>query len=254
MKICIPASISKTQYYINQAYADYVKEAGYQPVLIVPGNDINMFAEMSDGLILPGGIDLDPIHYGEDNYSSYSVDPDKDAFERKLLYAFLELEKPIFGICRGFQLIAREYLLHDKELEKFMWFTSHINDHAQTSGQQLARNIYSHFVDYRSEVLYNIESNELLSMAINSMHHQGLMVNFKQENVVSIRGFDMAAWTDRGIKYDKKYPHTKICEALRIRGWGAPVLAVQWHPEELRDYELLNNFFGKPKTRVKGAA
>jgi gamma-glutamyl-gamma-aminobutyrate hydrolase PuuD len=245
MKIGIAMSSSKTQYYINQAYADYVKEAGFQPVLIVPGNDVNLFADIIDGLVLPGGIDLDPIYYGEDNYNSYSVDPHKDEFERTLLHAVRERGKPIFGICRGFQLIIREYLLQDPELTEFLHFYTHIADHAQTTGQQLDRNIYSHFVDYRPPVLYGYKTdNKVEAMPVNSMHHQCLMVNFKESNVVAMRGFHMAAWTTRGIKFDKTNKQQKLCESFRIKGWGAPVLAVQWHPEELRDLELIQNFFG----------
>lgn len=254
MNICIPMSSSKTQYYINQAYADYVKEAGYQPVLLAPGADIDMFADVSNGLLLPGGIDLDPIYYGEDNYNSYSVDPEKDEFERNVLHAFRERGKPIFGICRGFQLIIREYLLRDPELDDFMAFWTHIGDHAQTSNQQLGRNVYSHYVDYRNDVLYGApKSEEYSAMPVNSMHHQCLVFDGKKEDVVSVRGFRMAAWTARGLKADKKRPHQVVCEAFSIRGWEAPILAVQWHPEELRDYELIRNFFGAEKPKIKEA-
>jgi putative glutamine amidotransferase len=250
----MPMSISKTQYFINQAYADYVKEAGFQPVLVAPGSDLQLFAEFSDGLLLTGGIDLDPIYYGEDNYNSYSVDPDKDEFERQLFHAFRSVGKPVFGICRGFQLIIREYMLYDETAAEFMDFCTHVGDHAQTTNQQLARNIYSHFVDYRPQVLYRSEGKKTESMPVNSMHHQCLVWSPKTKGVVSARGFQMAAWTNRGLKFEKNSPHRVICEAFRIRGWDAPILAVQWHPEELRDLELIQNFFGGHIVDVAGAS
>lgn len=245
MIIGIPMSSSKTQYYLNQAYINYVLEAGYQPLSIAPNSDLQLFAGMIDGLLLPGGIDLDPIFYGEDNYDSYNVEPEKDDFERSLFHIVRELGKPIFGICRGFQLIAREYMLHDTALNEFMYFCTHVPKHAQTSDQNLSRVISSHFVDYRSPVLYGYETEHVVgAMAVNSMHHQCLMTNFKEKGVIGVRGFEMGAWTTRSIKFGKNNKFQKLCEAFRIKKWGAPILAVQWHPEELRDVELLQNFFG----------
>ncbi len=56
----------------------------------------------------------------------------------------------------------------------------------------------------------------------------------------------MAAWTQRGLKVSKNKASTEVvCEAFRILKWGSPILAVQWHPEELRDLSLLQNFFTK---------
>ena len=255
MKIGIPVSTSKTQYYINQAYVDYVAEAGYQPVLITPGCDVAIFAGLVDGLIMPGGIDLDPIYYNEDNISSYAVEPEKDAFERELFHAVRELGKPIFGICRGFQLIVREYLLQDTDLEEFLCFTPHVGDHSQTGSLQMGRTTPSHYVDYFVDTLYGLDPTVPYTMPVNSMHHQCLMINFKDPDVTAIRGFQLGAWTVRGVKQDKKNPHAKLCEAFRIRGWNAPILAVQWHPEELRDYELIQNFFDnvQPQPAAAGA-
>lgn len=255
MKIGIAVSTSKTQYYINQAYVNYVLEAGYEPILILPGSDIQMFVEIIDGLIMPGGIDLDPIYYGDDNYNSYGVDPIKDDFERDLFHAVRYTGKPIFGICRGFQLIIRELMLHDEEASEFMSFSTHIDSHAQTSNQQLDRSICSHFVDYRPKVLYRTGNDqEIESIPVNSMHHQCLVFSPRQKDVVSVNGFCMAAWTNRGLKANKRHPYQTVCEAFRIRDWNAPILAVQWHPEELRDTELIRNFFGSRDIAVDGAS
>lgn len=246
MIIGIAASSSKTQYYINQAYVDFVRDAGFQPLLIAPNTDLNLFANIIDGLILPGGIDLDPIYYGEDNWNSMNVDPNKDAFERALLHIVREQGKPIFGICRGFQLIIREYMLHDPEICPFMYFCSHIPNHAQTTDQNLDRTSRQHFVEYVPSVLYG-GPQKTDYMAVNSMHHQCLVTDFGNAKISGIRGFKMAAWTDRGIKPTKnKTKVERVCEAFSIKGWGSPITAVQWHPEELRDVELLHNFFNKP--------
>jgi len=244
MRLGIPLSSSKTQHYVNQAYVQYVAESGFDPILIPPELPVDTALDSFDGLVLPGGIDLDPIFYGEDNYTSYSSDPDKDEFERKLFHAVRLAGMPIFGICRGFQLIAREYLESDENMDEFLEFETHISSHNQVSDQTLARNIHQHFVDYVPAVLYGGDSNEVLSAPVNSMHHQCLIADFKRRGVLGVRAFRMAAWTRRGLKLkSKKGSYPVVCEAFRILKWGAPILAVQWHPEEIRDHELLRQFF-----------
>jgi len=249
MKIAILASISKTQYFINQAYVDYVKEAGLVPVVIPPGMPVEVAVDLAEGLLLPGGIDLDPIYYGMDNDTSYSVDPVKDEFERAMFHAFREADKPIFGICRGFQLVACEYLNAFPEMNAWMDFWDDIPYHQQTSRLSLERTLSSHFVEYVPHHLYGKDEVVIKRMPVNSMHHQCLYVDFEKRGVLGAEGFRMAAWTQRGLKIDKKaktpaYP--VVCEALRIFDWGAPILAVQWHPEEMRDLNLLANFFQSP--------
>jgi gamma-glutamyl-gamma-aminobutyrate hydrolase PuuD len=251
MKIGIPATTSKTQYYVNQAYVQYIAEAGFFPIIITPEIPVEFALSMVEGLVLPGGIDLDPIYYGEDNTSSFGVDPEKDAFERKLFHMARERGLPIFGICRGFQLIAREYMLADTKMDEFLYFCEHINEHNQVDNQQLSRNIHQHFVEYSPNMLYGINNESALpqSTPVNSMHHQCLIADFKQKSATGARAFRMAAWTQRGLKLNKNKASTEVvCEAFRILKWGSPILAVQWHPEELRDIDLLRNFFMKEET------
>lgn len=58
-----------------------------------------------DGLILPGGGDVDPAVYGQENRGSYTSDPARDEDELALFALFRTLNRPIFGICRGHQII-----------------------------------------------------------------------------------------------------------------------------------------------------
>lgn len=267
-KIGIPVSSSKTQYYLNQAYVNYVVEAGFHPVAIYPyrRHAVSEVVEECDGLLLPGGIDLDPIYYGEDNSNSMSVDPEKDDFERTMFHAFRNAGKPIFGICRGFQLIVREYLASFGNMEEdgVAEFLEHVGRHQQTTEQNLSRSIHQHWVNYLARGLYGAGPEEIQSMPVNSMHHQCLVVNFgsvkvkegnktEEHMVVTYGNFNMLAWTSRGLKDDAKTPYRVICEAVSIDDWGAPILAVQWHPEELQDVDLLRNFFDA-YTKDEGAA
>jgi putative glutamine amidotransferase len=64
------------------------------------------YAEYLDGLILQGGADVSPRAYGEEPLRpDWAGDPVRDAYELELIHEFLELGKPILGICRGMQLI-----------------------------------------------------------------------------------------------------------------------------------------------------
>jgi len=60
-----------------------------------------------DGVLLSGGEDVDPAHYGEQRHPTVNtVTPEHDAFEIALARAALEQGVPILGICRGSQVLA----------------------------------------------------------------------------------------------------------------------------------------------------
>lgn len=261
MLIAIPLSTSESQYLINQAYVDYIEMANYTP-FIIPQTKVNADTlKHADGLILPGGIDIDPTYYGEDNDSSYGVDFKKDAFERALFYAALDRHIPIFGICRGFQLIVRELMLRDKKMTRHLEFFQGVVDHQQTIKElRVPRDTPTHFVEFYPELLYGVEGPKKPErMAVNSMHHQALFITLPQETAKgggttgrrtgNIHSFRLAAWTRRGVA-TKALPFIYICEAFRLVSWESPILAVQWHPEELKDVNLLRNFFGNTKAKI----
>ena len=59
-----------------------------------------------DGLLLPGGGDMDPQFYGQERIPACG-EPNllRDAAEPPLLRAFLAADKPVLGICRGIQVM-----------------------------------------------------------------------------------------------------------------------------------------------------
>lgn len=62
-------------------------------------------AESCDGLLVPGGADVNPVLYGQENTASRGIDDDRDRDEIALIRRFFTLNKPVFGICRGHQVI-----------------------------------------------------------------------------------------------------------------------------------------------------
>jgi len=92
---------------LPSAYIDSVRTAGGIPVLLPPGDiDPALLLEPLDGLIIPGGGDIDPSWYGgASHHSIYCVDSERDAFELGLARFALDNHVPIFGICRGLQIL-----------------------------------------------------------------------------------------------------------------------------------------------------
>lgn len=82
-------------------YLAALTACGAEPVLSM---DLSI-ADSCDALLVPGGADVDPIHYGQPNIASFGIDPDRDRDELYLIRRFLELDRPILGICRGHQVL-----------------------------------------------------------------------------------------------------------------------------------------------------
>src|SRR5215216_8019370 len=88
-------------------YVDGVLEAGGTPVVLPPFvKAAGELAGKIDGLLLSGGSDLDPSYYGEEPTPELGVTiPKRDAFEIALVRHALERGVPVFGICRGLQIL-----------------------------------------------------------------------------------------------------------------------------------------------------
>jgi len=90
---------------LSKAYSNAVAAAGGIPLLAAEACP-QQLAELCDALLLSGGDDLDPTLYGEMPLNdTLRPDPERDHFELALTQAFLALGKPVFGICRGCQVL-----------------------------------------------------------------------------------------------------------------------------------------------------
>jgi putative glutamine amidotransferase len=233
-----------SSHFINTAYISYVKKSGFEPILVCPDNDIQRVAEECEGLLLPGGIDLDPTFYGEENYSSYKCDPARDKFERQMLHTFVQAGKKIFGICRGFQLIVNEFIRINPDTAYDLMFYQHVSSHSLASDRGVDRSVKTHSVQANAKKLYG-EGAEQFRLFINSIHHQALRVDSKASVIVGKESGDrLEILAETGFGLDTKAKKSsKIVEAVNITVGKAQIRAVQWHPEELMDTALLANFF-----------
>jgi putative glutamine amidotransferase len=165
------------------------------------------YAEWLDGLLLHGGVDMSPTSYGEEPLDPrWAGDRTRDVYEMDLVRAFVAAGKPVFGICRGLQLINVTYggtLYQDISTQR-----PEALEHR--NGEAYDRHF--HEVDLVPGTRLDRLLSQTPSRKINSIHHQGIK--------------DLAP----GFVAEALCPHDGTIEAIRHAG-DAWVAAVQWHPE-----------------------
>jgi putative glutamine amidotransferase len=107
---------TKTLHYLEQSVAHWLL-SGHAMAVMVPAvtrdsivtrSDLTLpdYARALDGLVLQGGNDVAPESYGETPlHPDWAGDRVRDRYEIELVQAFVQAGKPVFGICRGLQLL-----------------------------------------------------------------------------------------------------------------------------------------------------
>src|SRR5438105_4115566 len=95
---------------MNQRYYIALALAGAAPVLVPLLADepdaLRAVFDRLDGILLPGGVDVDPAQFGEPPHSRLgNIDPARDRTEIMLTRWAIEEKKPVLGLCRGLQII-----------------------------------------------------------------------------------------------------------------------------------------------------
>lgn len=96
------------RYLVSVPYVRAVEAAGGLALILPPQTDATQqLVNMIDGLLLTGGADMAPDLYGDSDVheATYGVDAERDSFELELFEAVMAQDKPIFGICRGIQVM-----------------------------------------------------------------------------------------------------------------------------------------------------
>ena len=97
----------KSLSYFENDMARYLTRKNIWPILIPDVDNellLDIFHEM-DGFVLQGGSDIAPESYGEQPIGRWKGDAYRDQYELKILDFAIRHSKPVFGICRGFQLM-----------------------------------------------------------------------------------------------------------------------------------------------------
>lgn len=193
--------------YMKSKYVQCLERAGAEVRWIDvkdPDQAVSRMLEC-DGLLLPGGADIDPKLYGQER-SEKCGKPNalRDAAEMKMLEAFLPTNKPILCICRGVQLLNVYFggTLH-QDLKK-MQVCKHADFRGRTKGTHPVKPL-------PRMKLGKILGEEIIT--VNSMHHQAVDQVGLGLNVSAVSG-------DGFIEGLEVYLHP-FC------------IGVQWHPEHM---------------------
>ncbi|NNG15919.1 MAG: gamma-glutamyl-gamma-aminobutyrate hydrolase family protein, partial [Gemmatimonadales bacterium] len=152
-------------------YVHSVAEAGGLPLLLSPLMDLGHAIhalEGSDGLLLSGGEDVDPSHYGADpSQHLKEIDPRRDAFELALFTAAKERGLPILAICRGLQLV-------NVALGGTLWQDLPSEVESELNHDVGDRwDIRSHSIALRRDTELH-DTLECKALLVNSFHHQAI--------------------------------------------------------------------------------
>lgn len=206
--------------YVNKYYTESVIKAGGAPIVLpvtLDDESIKRQVEVIDGLILSGGYDINPLTYGEEPTQSQGFTfPEIDEYNLKLVKFACELKKPIFGICRGLQILN---IAFGGSLYQDLSYIdgSYIKHYQLSKGDMTGHSI--NVVEH--SLLYDILGENYL---VNSFHHQSI------KDLAD--GFKVTAKSKDGLieaieKLDDQF-----------------IIGVQWHPEMMtaKDFKMLEIF------------
>ena len=210
-----PIFTGKTLQYIEQSIAHWVMSQGALGVMIPsPMGDtsrgqvsLDDYAAWLDGLVLEGGSDVWPGSYGEEPlHENWRGDRIRDEYEAALLRAFERAGKPVFGVCRGLQLInvACGGTLYQDIATQRPDATTH------RDAGLYDRNL--HEVEFVPGSKLAQLYPGIARATTNSVHHQAIKA------------------LAPGFEVEATCPADGTIEAVR-RKQGSYLAAVQWHPE-----------------------
>lgn len=155
---------------ISNDYIESVIRAGGIPIILPilsDEEDIRQQIETLDGILLTGGIDINPLLYNEEPLPKLGfIYPDKDNFDILLVKTALELKKPILAICRGHQIL--NVALGGTLYQDLSYMEGCYIKHLQQSKDGAA----SHTINIvKNSILNNILGDSIIC---NSFHHQAI--------------------------------------------------------------------------------
>lgn len=200
-------------------YSDAVEAAGGEPVPLFPGVAAPPaeLLEDLDGLILTGGRDVHPAHYGQLIREGVGVDLDeaRDALEIPLARAAMQRDLPVLGICRGVQVmnVAAGGTLHQDITLAGIRGGTH-NQRAATPMPPPDAAVHEITVTPGSRLAGILGATRI---GVNTFHHQTIDRPGGRFSVVA-RSLEPAG--------------DGVVEAVEVPGRSF-VLGVQWHPERM---------------------
>jgi putative glutamine amidotransferase len=192
-------------------YVESVRRAGGEPRVFDPLKDrAEQAAGEVDGVLLTGGVDIDPVRYGEARHETVTaIEPERDAFEFALLLAAREARRPVFGICRGLQVM--NVALGGSLLQDIAAQMTGILPHTvPVPPCAIAHEVWVS----KGSRLWTLLQEQMVdadTCSVNSRHHQAIKR--------LAPGFEVTATAPDGVIEAIECPSSTFC------------LGVQWHPE-----------------------
>jgi putative glutamine amidotransferase len=218
----------KTLSYIENDMARYVSRKGILPVLI-PDIEEHLqkdILDQMDGFVIQGGVDIAPETYNEQPIGPWKGDRIRDNYELRILDYAIKNEKPILGICRGFQLMNIYFggTLYQDTLTQ----NPHVDDHRSAEMYDTKKHPIKFVEGGYFDELYQGVSDPY----VNTVHHQAIKELGKDMEVYALS------------------PDGLVEAAGYIKSPKGKVMGVQWHPEftptlkdELIDADVLFEAF-----------
>jgi putative glutamine amidotransferase len=149
---------------IHQRYMNAVWHVGGLPVVLPYTTDaqtLSEYAEIFDGFLFSGGVDVNPAKYGETVESDLvEIDEIRDEFEEALFKAIYPTGKPILGICRGIQSIN-------------VWLGGTLHQHLDGHRQDVGADQRTHdVIIYEGSMFHKLCGKT--SVRVNTFHHQAI--------------------------------------------------------------------------------
>jgi putative glutamine amidotransferase len=198
---------------MNSRYYLAVAEAGGVPVMVPlldqDAGTLRAVYDRLDGLLLAGGVDMDPASFGEAPHPALGrIDPARDAVELALARWAIADRKPVLGLCRGHQVlnVALGGTLWQDIAAQVPQAIKH--DYFPTAGY--ARDFLAHEISV-AEGSRLAAAFDSAQVPVNSMHHQAVKA--------LAPGLQVSARSSDGL-----------VEALES-GTDHFLVGVQWHPE-----------------------
>jgi putative glutamine amidotransferase len=209
---------TKSVQYLEQSAANWIMSGGVL-AFMVPEMSLSSphlpkavrvkhYVDALDGLLLQGGADMSPKSYGETPINPrWSGDEVRDAYEIELFQEFVTQGKPVFGICRGHQVI--NVALGGK---LFQDIATQFGDDAASHREEAKYEHHFHDMRILPNTLLSRLYPGVQAKRVNSIHHQAVKA------------------LGEGLVPEAVSEPDGIVEALRWEGHSF-VMGVQWHPE-----------------------
>lgn len=193
--------------YLKSKYISALKAAGAELRWLDAGDPqaAARIAAECDGLVIPGGDDVNPALYGQAvSEKCGKINPVRDNIDPVVMKAFLETGKPLLGICRGEQIlnVILGGSLH-QDIKGFQKL-QHSDFRSRSRGCHTVRLL-------PGTKLRQIIGEE--EITVNSLHHQAVDT--------PAPGITVSAVSNDGIVEAFELPGHRFC------------IGVQWHPEFL---------------------